>query len=309
MRYLQFIAITLACLALAAFNFPEPRGRVTDAANLISADERHALELELGALDTDTTWEVYVVTVPNLEGSSPEHYAQELFVHYGIGKKDKNNGVLLLIAKDERKARIHTGYHAESVITDALATRIVREQIAPKSKAGDWSGGIAAGARAVAATIREHHAKASAAPPVEAPRSGPSAIAVAAGIGGFVALVGAIVWAFRRAQRKEDEARARIERDHEEFLANMRERASPASYMAAAAVASASRAPAAPRKKAEPKAKEVERSSSRSSSYDSSSSSSSSSSYDYGGSSGSSDSGGSWGGGGDSGGGGGGGDI
>jgi uncharacterized protein len=206
MRYLQLAALFAAIVTLCGFSFPEPHRFVTDAAGLVSADDKRVLDIELAALEAATTWEVYVVTVSNLEGSTPERYAQDLFVHYGIGKKDANNGVLLLVAKDERKARIHTGYHAESVITDAVATRIVREQIAPKTKAGDWSGGIAAGARAVAAEIRGAHSGATPAKTASAAAAGlwgmcPETTVLVILIGASL-LIALMVWWLRRSDER-----------------------------------------------------------------------------------------------------------
>jgi uncharacterized membrane protein YgcG len=285
MRYLRFVVLLLAASALAGFNFPEPHRFVTDAAGVVTAADKVALDTELTALEQDTGWEVYVVTVPNMGGAAVERYAQEVFVHYGVGKKDKNNGVLFLVAKDERKARIHTGYHAESVITDAMATRIVREHVAPKTKANDWSGGIAAGTRAVAATIREHHSKATAAP--ERQSSGASAglgIAVGAVVALGVGIVAAIALSVRRAKKREAEEYERINRDHEEWLARQKSHP-PNPYAAAAAVAAGAAVAASP---APIRTSRPSRSSARKPRDESSSSSSSSSSYDYGSSSSSS---------------------
>ena len=76
-----------------------------------------SLEKELTDLEKATGWEIAVVTVPNMEGGTVERYAQDLFTSYGIGKKGTDNGVLLLVAREERKLRIHTGYHADSIVT------------------------------------------------------------------------------------------------------------------------------------------------------------------------------------------------
>jgi uncharacterized protein len=303
MRRLVLIAEAILFAAfLCGFSFPDPHRFVTDAANLLSPADKAALDAELAALEQETTWEFYVVTVPNMEGAAVERYAQDLFVHYGIGKKGANNGVLFFVAKDERKARIHTGYHAESVITDALATRIVREHVAPKTRAGDWSGGIADGTRAVVAKIREHHAQPAAEPAKAVPGAG-HGLAIGAVVVGGAGAMAAMVLAFRRAKKRQEEDWDRINRDHEEWLARLRSSA-PSHSVAAVPVP----IPVPVRSETPTQPEPVSRR--RSSFESSSSSSSSSSSYDYGGSSSSSsDSGGGWGGGGDSGGGGGGGDI
>lgn len=154
-RFILFAALLALLPLILGFNFPRATGYVTDSANLIESGQRAALETELKSLEKDTGWEVAVVTVPNLEGATVERYAQDLFVSYGIGKKGTDNGVLLLVARQDRKVRIHTGYHAESVVTDAAAKRIISEMIAPKTKAEDWSGGITDGTRSIMKLIRD----------------------------------------------------------------------------------------------------------------------------------------------------------
>ncbi len=154
-RLILFAALLALLPLLLGFNFPRMAGFVTDSANLLTPQDRATLETDLRSLKKDTGWEVAVVTVPNLEGATIERYAQDLFISYGIGEKGTDNGVLLIIGRQERKVRIHTGYHAESVVTDAVAKRIISEVIAPKTKTEDWSGGITDGAHAVIKLIRD----------------------------------------------------------------------------------------------------------------------------------------------------------
>lgn len=154
-RFILFAAFLALLPLILGFNFPQATGFVTDSVGLLTPGDRAALETELKGLEKDTGWEVAVVTVSNLEGATVERYAQDMFVSYGIGKKGTDNGVLLLVARQDRKVRIHTGYHAESVVTDAVAKRIISEVIAPKTKAEDWSGGITDGARSIVKLIRD----------------------------------------------------------------------------------------------------------------------------------------------------------
>lgn len=149
----------LALLLVAAFlvgatparaeTFPPPQGLVNDFAKMLSPDTRQRLEAELTALEKDTTAEVAVVTVDNLGGTTVEDYAVRLFEQWKIGKKGKDNGVLLLVAKEERKIRIEVGYGLEPIIPDGRAGRIIREEISPRFKEGDYDGGITAGITAI----------------------------------------------------------------------------------------------------------------------------------------------------------------
>jgi uncharacterized protein len=146
-----FVLLALASLmgpALAQ-NFPALTGRVVDAANLLSAEQRTALEAKLKAHQDRTTDQVVVATVSSLGGTSVEDYGNRLYRHWQLGQKDKNNGALLLVAPNERKVRIEVGYGLEGALTDALSGVIIRTAIAPRFKAGDFPGGINAGVDAV----------------------------------------------------------------------------------------------------------------------------------------------------------------
>jgi uncharacterized protein len=132
-----------------AQNLPDPIGYVNDFAHLMSNDVISSLEDRLVALEEDTSAEVAVATVSSLEGNSIEEYAVQLFQQWGIGQKNQDNGVLFLIAWDESagryRYRIEVGYGLEGVITDGRAGRILDNDVLPKTKAGDFDGGIEAG--------------------------------------------------------------------------------------------------------------------------------------------------------------------
>ena len=128
-----------------ALNFPPLSGRVVDQANIIEPATRTAIEQKLAELETKSGIQIAVATVRSLEGQDIEPYANELFRTWKLGEKAKNNGVLLLVAPNERRVRIEVGYGLEKTLTDALSKVIIANAITPRFKAGDFSGGISRG--------------------------------------------------------------------------------------------------------------------------------------------------------------------
>lgn len=150
--------VTLSLLSLVsvkvistahALEFPEPRGFVNDFANILSSAARQNLEQKLTQLEQDSTIEITVVTVESLGGTTIEEYAVKLFENWQIGKKDQDNGVLLLIAPNERELRVEVGYGLEPVLTDSQAGRIIRNIITPEFKKGDYDTGVVNGVAAI----------------------------------------------------------------------------------------------------------------------------------------------------------------
>lgn len=126
-----------------AFTVPErPTGFVEDYANLLTPEQATALESKLVNFEKSTTNEIAVVTIPALDGDIIENVAQEIFTKWGIGKADKNNGVLLLVSLADRQTRIHTGYGVEGDLTDIGTAYIQDEVIKPAFQNGDYSAGI-----------------------------------------------------------------------------------------------------------------------------------------------------------------------
>lgn len=146
----------LLCFLLAALpassaelTFPELSGRVVDGANILDAQARQQIEEKLSAFEAKTSDQVVVATLPSLQGTTIEDYGNRLFRHWKLGTKKNDNGVLLLVAPNERKVRIEVGYGLEGALTDALSKIIISTAIAPRFKQGDFAGGINAGVDAI----------------------------------------------------------------------------------------------------------------------------------------------------------------
>jgi uncharacterized protein len=132
---------------------PAPGARVSDYAGILSQADRERLQGVIGRVEASTTAEVFVVTVPSLDGLTVEEYANRLFNQWGIGKKGKDNGLLVLVAPKDRKMRIETGYGMEAVVPDGLAGAVIRESFIPHFKKDDYAGGILAGVDRLAAIV------------------------------------------------------------------------------------------------------------------------------------------------------------
>jgi len=149
-RLLALLALILLAAPLAAQEFPALTGRVVDAANILPPEVEARIEARSKAIEAATTAQLVVATIPDLEGYPIEDYGYRLGRHWGIGQKDKNNGVLLIVAPNERRVRIEVGYGLEPVLTDALSSVIIQRQILPAFRAGDLPGGVEAGFEAIA---------------------------------------------------------------------------------------------------------------------------------------------------------------
>ena len=138
----------------AAQTFPKLTGRVVDQANLLSAAQEVDLRSKSEALEAQTGRQFVVATINSLEGRTIEDYGFRLGRTWAIGGKEEDDGVILLVAPNERKVRIETGYGATVFLTDAVSSQIVRNAILPRFKAGDMAGGIVAGADRIIETMR-----------------------------------------------------------------------------------------------------------------------------------------------------------
>src|SRR5262245_6314993 len=147
------LALLVGALPAGALDFPALSGRVVDQAGILDQSRRIALTEKLASLEASTTDQLVVATVRSLEGTSIEDYANRLFREWKLGQKDKNNGVLLLIAPNERKVRIEVGYGLEGTLTDARSRLIIESFILPRFRERDFPGGISRGAEEIIAIL------------------------------------------------------------------------------------------------------------------------------------------------------------
>ena len=143
-----FLTLLLAFPAFAQ-SFPPLTGRVVDTAHLLTAEQTAALDARLAQLEQQSGRQMVVATVPDLQGYPIEDYGYQLGRKWGLGDKKANDGLVLLVAPNERKVRIEVGYGLEPIITDALSSVIIQRQILPRFRNKDMAGGILAGTDAL----------------------------------------------------------------------------------------------------------------------------------------------------------------
>ncbi len=151
MRYFTtaLLLFLISGAALAAIKFPTLTGRVVDNAHILSPQAESDLTQQLAAHESSTTEQIVVATVPSLDGNEIEPYANGLFRHWQLGQKDKNNGVLLLVAPAEHRVRIEVGYGLEGILTDAISSQIIQRFILPKFKTNELERGTLDGTQAI----------------------------------------------------------------------------------------------------------------------------------------------------------------
>lgn len=149
-----FLFLLSLAPAAAAREVPYLSGRVNDEANLIPAEQRQRIEGKLAQFERQTGNQVAVLTIGSLEGEAIEDYANKVGRTWALGQKGKDNGVLLLVAHQDRQMRIEVGYGLEPVLTDLQTSLIQNQVIIPYFKRGDFGGGIEAGVDAILSTIQ-----------------------------------------------------------------------------------------------------------------------------------------------------------
>lgn len=144
----------LVASAAAGREVPFLSGRVNDTAGILSEEMRAALEDKLAAFERETGVQVAVLTIDSLEGEVLEDYSHRVASTWKLGRKGVDDGVLFLIAKNDRKMRLEVGYGLEGKLTDAQCRRILDNLVRPRFRGGDFDRGVQAGIDAVLGTLR-----------------------------------------------------------------------------------------------------------------------------------------------------------
>ncbi len=160
-RCLALLALTALALVLslpqsasALVEVPSIVTRVHDGAGLLSTEEERALVARLADFERTTRHQIVVVTLPSLEGEAIEEYSMRVAEAWKIGQREFDNGVILVVAAKDRRARIEVGYGLEGAIPDAVAARIIREQMVPEFRRGAMARGVERGVDAIMAAAR-----------------------------------------------------------------------------------------------------------------------------------------------------------
>jgi uncharacterized protein len=161
--------LLLGSVAHAQVDVPKLTARVTDLTSTLDAGQKQTLEQKLAAFEARKGAQIAVLLVPTTQPEAIEQYSIRVVQEWKLGRAKPDDGVLLLVAKDDRTLRIEVGYGLEGALTDATANRIIEEIIVPQFRAGDYYGGIAAGVDRI---IRVVDGEALPAPPAPAASSG-----------------------------------------------------------------------------------------------------------------------------------------
>jgi uncharacterized protein len=151
--WLALLGLVLFIHASWALDIPPLTDRIVDHAQVLSSSDHSRLNSLLAAHETKTTNQVAVLTLPSLDGEPLEEFSHRVASAWGLGQKGTDNGALLLVAIQERKIRIEAGYGLEGTLTDAKSSQIIRHEMVPRFRQGNYSEGIVAGAQAILNTI------------------------------------------------------------------------------------------------------------------------------------------------------------
>jgi len=158
MKWLFSALLVGLSVSLGAQSFPSPKGWVTDDANVLTTDTESRITSIASAIEQATTAEVAVVTIPNLGSyGSIEEYSIDLATAWGIGKEGEDNGMLLLLALEERKVRIEVGYGLEGIFPDGMTGRIMDKSMVPYFKNNDFNTGFIKAVEGIAGVLEDEY--------------------------------------------------------------------------------------------------------------------------------------------------------
>jgi uncharacterized protein len=153
-RLVILAILLLVPLPLFALDPPPLAGRINDTAGMLSQQERSNLEQKLAEFERNTSNQVAVLTIRSLQGDDIDQFAIHVAEQWKLGQKGKDNGVLLIMAKAERKVRIEVGMGLQGVLPDVTAGKIIRDVMRPLLKTGNYDQGITAGVDAIIAATK-----------------------------------------------------------------------------------------------------------------------------------------------------------
>ncbi len=139
----------LTAVHASALDIPKLQGYVNDYAGMISPQARAGIERELRAFEQSDSTQIVILTIPSLQGETVEDFSIKVADAWKIGQEHKDNGIIFLVARDDRKMRIEVGRGLEGRLTDLLAGRIIDLAVKPRFKRGDFDGGFIAGVQAL----------------------------------------------------------------------------------------------------------------------------------------------------------------
>jgi uncharacterized protein len=142
------------CIGALAIDIPKLQNRVTDLAGVLTADQTAGLDSKLQSFESTDSTQVAVLIIPSLEGEYIADYSIRVAEAWKIGQKGRDNGAILLVSIKDRAIRIEVGYGLEAKLTDARSSQIIRNEIVPRFRQGDYYGGIDAGINAIIETVR-----------------------------------------------------------------------------------------------------------------------------------------------------------
>ena len=155
MKRLLLAFLLVAATAVAALEVPPPPTQwVTDTAGILGGTEEDLLNRKLSDFEQSTGAQFIIYTLPSLQGDAPEDFSIRAVEKWKVGQKKYDNGLVVFVFVEERLVRIEVGYGLEGSVTDAFSSRVIREYMGPRFAAGDYAGGLNAGADALMAKIR-----------------------------------------------------------------------------------------------------------------------------------------------------------